>query len=121
MRGPDRDSVTVVDVTDTAAPQGEALAGDAPGPPHGAGVSEAPASGRPRGFEVHLDNFEGPFDLLLGLISKHKLDITEVSLHKVTDEFIAFIHSYGKEWDLDQASHFLLVAATLLALKAARR
>jgi segregation and condensation protein A len=73
-----------------------------------------------RGFQVHLDNFEGPFDLLLGLISKHKLDITEVSLHKVTDEFIAFIRSYGSEWDLDQASHFLLVAATLLDLKAAR-
>jgi segregation and condensation protein A len=73
-----------------------------------------------RGFQVHLDNFEGPFDLLLGLISKHKLDITEVSLHKVTDDFIAHIRSYGKEWDLDQASHFLLVAATLLDLKAAR-
>ncbi|QXJ25495.1 segregation/condensation protein A [Actinomadura graeca] len=72
------------------------------------------------GFRVHLDNFEGPFDLLLGLISKHKLDITEVSLHKVTDDFIAHIRSFGKEWDLDQASHFLLVAATLLDLKAAR-
>ncbi|MCO5967386.1 segregation and condensation protein A [Actinoallomurus soli] len=72
------------------------------------------------GFRVHLDNFEGPFDLLLGLISKHKLDITEVSLHKVTDEFIAYIRSHGSEWDLDQASHFLLVAATLLDLKAAR-
>ncbi|WP_433324758.1 segregation and condensation protein A [Spirillospora sp. CA-294931] len=72
------------------------------------------------GFRVSLDNFEGPFDLLLGLISKHKLDITEVSLHKVTDDFIAHIRSFGKEWDLDQASHFLLVAATLLDLKAAR-
>ncbi|WP_067463453.1 segregation and condensation protein A [Actinomadura macra] len=72
------------------------------------------------GFHVHLDNFDGPFDLLLGLISKHKLDITEVSLHKVTDDFIAHIRSHGKEWDLDQASHFLLVAATLLDLKAAR-
>jgi segregation and condensation protein A len=107
-------------VTDTAAPQSEDLAGDTSGPPPGAGAPEPPAPGRTRGFEVHLDNFEGPFDLLLGLISKHKLDITEVSLHKVTDEFIAFIRSYGKEWDLDQASHFLLVAATLLDLKAAR-
>src|SRR5690606_16954599 len=71
-------------------------------------------------FQVHLDVFEGPFDLLLALISKHKLDITEVSLHKVTDEFIAYIRSRGPEWDLDQASHFLLVAATLLDLKAAR-
>ena len=74
----------------------------------------------PTGFQVHLDVFEGPFDLLLGLISKHKLDITEVSLHKVTDEFIAYIRSRGPEWDLDQTSHFLLVAATLLDLKAAR-
>ncbi|MFI9590985.1 segregation and condensation protein A [Nonomuraea sp. NPDC052265] len=73
-----------------------------------------------QGFQVHLDVFEGPFDLLLGLIAKHKLDITEVSLSKVTDEFIAYIRSRGPEWDLDQTSHFLLVAATLLDLKAAR-
>jgi segregation and condensation protein A len=72
------------------------------------------------GFQVHLDVFQGPFDLLLGLISKHKLDITEVSLSKVTDEFISYITSRGPEWDLDQTSHFLLVAATLLDLKAAR-
>jgi segregation and condensation protein A len=78
------------------------------------------SEGEGQGFRVHLDNFDGPFDLLLGLISKHKLDITEVSLHKVTDDFIAHIRSYGKDWDLDQASHFLLVAATLLDLKAAR-
>ncbi|MFW6639878.1 segregation and condensation protein A [Nocardiopsis algeriensis] len=71
-------------------------------------------------FQVRLDNFEGPFDLLLALISKHKLDITEVSLSKVTDEFIAHIRAHGDEWDLDQASNFLLVAATLLDLKAAR-
>ena len=77
----------------------------------------------PRGtgaFEVHLDVFEGPFDLLLGLISKHKLDITEVSLSKVTDEFIAYIRHRSGGWDLDQVSYFLLVAATLLDLKAAR-
>ncbi|GAA3083354.1 segregation and condensation protein A [Streptosporangium carneum] len=71
-------------------------------------------------FRVHLEVFEGPFDLLLGLISKHKLDITEVSLSQVTDEFIAYIRARGPEWDLDQTSHFLLVAATLLDLKAAR-
>jgi segregation and condensation protein A len=69
---------------------------------------------------VHLEVFEGPFDLLLALIAKHKLDITEVALHKVTDEFIAYISARGAEWDLDQTSHFLLVAATLLDLKAAR-
>lgn len=72
------------------------------------------------GFEVHLDVFEGPFDLLLGLISKHKLDITEVALSQVTDEFIAYIRALADGWDLDQASYFLVVAATLLDLKAAR-
>src|SRR6201986_3650550 len=77
----------------------------------------------PRGasaFEVHLDVFEGPFDLLLGLISKHKLDITEVSLSKVTDEFIAYIRERSGGWDLEQVSYFLLVASTLLDPKAAR-
>jgi len=64
--------------------------------------------------------FEGPFDLLLGLISKHKLDITEVALSQVTDEFIAYIRARAEGWDLDQASYFLVVAATLLDLKAAR-
>ncbi|MGW4641215.1 segregation and condensation protein A [Sphaerisporangium sp. NPDC004334] len=78
------------------------------------------AQARPDAFQVHLEVFEGPFDVLLALISKHKLDITEVSLHQVTDEFIAHIRSRGPEWDLDLASHFLLVAATLLDLKAAR-
>jgi segregation and condensation protein A len=77
------------------------------------------ASGAP-GFEVHLDVFEGPFDLLLGLISKHKLDITEVALSQVTDEFIAYIRARADSFDLDQASYFLVVAATLLDLKAAR-
>jgi segregation and condensation protein A len=72
------------------------------------------------GFEVHLDVFEGPFDLLLGLISKHKLDITEIALSSVTDEFIGYIRARADGWDLDQASYFLVVAATLLDLKAAR-
>jgi segregation and condensation protein A len=81
------------------------------------------AADAPRGtsaFEVHLDVFEGPFDLLLALISKHKLDITEVALSRVTDEFIAYIRQRSGGWDLDQVSYFLLVAATLLDLKAAR-
>jgi segregation and condensation protein A len=76
-----------------------------------------PAGG---GFQVHLDVFEGPFDLLLALISKHKLDITEIALSAVTDEFIAYIRALAGGWDLDQASYFLVVAATLLDLKAAR-
>ncbi|MFC4059994.1 segregation and condensation protein A [Planomonospora corallina] len=83
-------------------------------------MSEEPQSAGDDAFRVHLEVFEGPFDLLLGLIAKHKLDITEVSLSKVTDEFIAYIRARGPEWDLDQTSHFLLVAATLLDLKAAR-
>jgi segregation and condensation protein A len=76
------------------------------------------------GFHVDLGElFEGPFDLLLGLIAKHKLDVTEVALSKVTDEFIAHIKAMGPVWDnasLDQATEFLVVAATLLDLKAAR-
>src|ERR1700712_1311748 len=71
-------------------------------------------------FAGRLDHFEGPFDLLLSLIAKHKLDITEVALSRVTDEFIAFIKAAGPQWDLEQTSSFLLVAATLLDLKAAR-
>src|SRR5579871_3118326 len=81
-------------------------------------AGDAPSSSA--GFEVHLDVFEGPFDLLLGLISKHKLDITEVALSQVTDEFIAYIRARADSFDLDQASYFLVVAATLLDLKAAR-
>ncbi len=76
--------------------------------------------GRGTAFEVHLDNFDGPFDLLLGLISKHKLDVTEIALSKVTDDFVAWIRARGTDWDLDETSEFLVVAATLLDLKAAR-
>jgi segregation and condensation protein A len=73
-----------------------------------------------RSFQVHLDVFEGPFDLLLTLISKHQLDVTHVALSQVTDEFIAFIRARGADWELGTATEFLLVAATLLDLKAAR-
>jgi segregation and condensation protein A len=71
-------------------------------------------------FTVRLHNFTGPFDLLLQLIGKHKMDVTEVALHQVTDDFIAYIRAMGDDWDLDETSEFLLVAATLLDLKAAR-
>ncbi|HLL69294.1 MAG TPA: segregation/condensation protein A [Micromonosporaceae bacterium] len=80
----------------------------------------AAADPAPGGFMVRLTNFTGPFDLLLQLIGKHKLDVTEVALHTVTDDFIAYIRAMGEEWDLDEASEFLVVAATLLDLKAAR-
>ncbi len=77
-------------------------------------------AGAGEAFAVHLPNFEGPFDLLLGLIAKHRLDVTEVALSLVTDDFIAHTRARGAEWDLDQATEFLVVAATLLDLKAAR-
>lgn len=93
----------------TAAPEADHDARDAD-------ASEAAASG----FTVRLDNFTGPFDLLLQLIGKHKLDVTEVALHQVTDEFLAYIRALGDAWDLDETSEFLVVAATLLDLKAAR-
>jgi cellulose biosynthesis protein BcsQ len=72
------------------------------------------------GFAVHLANFEGPFDLLLRLIAKHQLDITEIALSKVTDEFLGYVKEAGADGDLDHTSSFLVVAATLLDLKAAR-
>lgn len=80
--------------------------------------SEVPPT--PGRFTVKLANFEGPFDLLLQLISQHQLDVTEVALHRVTDDFIAHIRSMGENWNLDETTEFLVVAATLLDLKAAR-
>jgi segregation and condensation protein A len=86
-----------------------------------AAAEQAESAGSADGFRVDLGElFEGPFDLLLSLIAKHKLDVTEVALSKVTDEFIAHIKAKGPEWDLGQATEFLVVAATLLDLKAAR-
>jgi len=79
-----------------------------------------PNGGTRPAFDVHLDNFNGPFDLLLSLISKHEMDVTEVALARVTDEFLQAIASQHDAWDLSQASEFLVVAATLLDLKAAR-
>ncbi len=71
----------------------------------------------PAAFHVRLEVFEGPFDLLLQLIGKHQLDVTEVALSQVTDDFLAHIRAAGPAWDLGQASEFLVVAATLLDLK----
>lgn len=72
------------------------------------------------GFDVHLANFSGPFDLLLQLIAAHELDVTQVALSRVTDEFIAYVRALGDSLGLEQTSSFLVVAATLLDLKAAR-
>jgi segregation and condensation protein A len=86
-------------------------------------VAEPPATaqheGAPDVFNVRLDNFEGPFDLLLSLISRRQLDVTEVSLSQVTDEFISYLAAM-ETWDLGKATEFLVVAATLLDLKTAR-
>ncbi|WP_307856771.1 segregation/condensation protein A [Mycolicibacter acidiphilus] len=72
------------------------------------------------GFKVRLTNFEGPFDLLLQLIFAHRLDVTEVALHQVTDDFIAYTRDVGAQLELEETTAFLVIAATLLDLKAAR-
>ncbi|MFC8534037.1 segregation and condensation protein A [Streptomyces sp. NPDC057249] len=121
-RGPGAGGLPVETPAPAGAPEPEAApeapASGTPGPE--APPPEAPASADDGRFTVRLANFEGPFDLLLQLISKHKLDVTEVALSKVTDEFMAHIRAMGPDWDLDQTTEFLVVAATLLDLKAAR-
>ena len=86
---------------------------------HNSGQS-APTEERIPGFSIKLENFEGPFDLLLQLIARHKMDVTEVALSVVTDEYISHITAMEGAWKLDEATEFLVVAATLLDLKAAR-
>ena len=71
-------------------------------------------------FNVKLNQFEGPFDLLLSLIAKHELEVTALALHIVTDDFLQYIKNQGSDWDLDEATEFLVIAATLLDLKTAR-
>ncbi len=98
---------TVADETETSAPVTTEVAESAP----------EGADGR---FEVRLDAFTGPFDLLLSLIAKHRLEVTELALAQVTDDFVAHLRSQGERWDLDETTEFLVVAAILLDLKAAR-
>ena len=71
-------------------------------------------------FNVKLNQFEGPFDLLLSLIAKHELEVTALALHIVTDDFLQYIKNQGSTWDLDETTEFLVIAATLLDLKTAR-
>ncbi|MFE0632399.1 segregation and condensation protein A [Streptomyces sp. NPDC058864] len=119
-------AAAAVAVAETAPePEGPPAAEDPPPAPEAVDDVPAPegedgAAAKDGRFTVRLANFEGPFDLLLQLISKHKLDVTEVALSKVTDEFMAHIRAMGPDWDLDQTTEFLVVAATLLDLKAAR-
>ena len=108
-------SVPAEPATDgTALPEGHEH-GTAP-------VEVAPTAVEPGtgAFSVRLEEFEGPFDLLLSLIAKHRLDVTVLALHTVIDDFLAHVRARGPEWDLDEATEFLVVAATLLDLKAAR-
>ncbi len=107
----------------TVAPAGPALPGSAPADtlePADPVEFQQPAEPGRRPFHVRLANFDGPFDLLLQLISQHRMDVTEVALHQVTDDFVAHIRAMGSDWDLDQVTEFIVVAATLLDLKAAR-
>lgn len=86
-----------------------------------AAVGDEPtAADQQNRFQVRLTNFEGPFDLLLQLIFAHRLDVTEVALHQVTDDFIAYTKEIGARLELDETTTFLVIAATLLDLKAAR-
>ncbi len=124
MQAPAETPAEAAEAEDVAGEPEPAAVDEPPEVAEAAEAAEPPEVAEPAAddgrFTVRLKNFEGPFDLLLQLISKHKLDVTEVSLSKVTDEFIAHIHGMGPDWDLDQATEFLVVAATLLDLKAAR-
>ncbi|WP_327711823.1 segregation/condensation protein A [Streptomyces sp. NBC_00464] len=125
--GPEVEGVAPETEADDAPAAGPGTSDPVPGPgvpdpvPGDADPAPVPGPTPDDGrFTVRLANFEGPFDLLLQLISRHKLDVTEVALSKVTDEFMAHIRAMGPDWDLDQTTEFLVVAATLLDLKAAR-
>ncbi|MEV0282104.1 segregation/condensation protein A [Streptomyces sp. NPDC050610] len=120
--GPADVSVSVTVAEGAVGPVAETDADNADASNAAGSGANVPGADAPddRRFTVRLDNFEGPFDLLLQLISKHKMDVTEVALSRVTDEFMAHIRAMGPDWDLDQTTEFLVVAATLLDLKAAR-
>ncbi|MFC9790707.1 segregation and condensation protein A [Rhodococcus sp. NPDC127528] len=116
------DTAPALDVapTETAVPEDLALPGDGAVPADPAVADAATEEPGKAGFRVRLRNFEGPFDLLLTLINQRRLDVTEVALHEVTDDFIAYTRALGAEMPLDATTEFLVVAATLLDLKAAR-
>ncbi|UED83436.1 segregation and condensation protein A [Streptomyces profundus] len=110
---------TRAEPAEAATPEAPEAAGEPGEPAEGAEPAEGEVVEDGR-FRVVLENFEGPFDLLLQLISRHKLDVTEVALSRVTDDFLAHLRAMGPDGDLDQTTEFLVVAATLLDLKAAR-
>ena len=102
------------------APEVVGSASDADQAPDGPLVDTEEIGAGPKAFAVRVGGFEGPFDLLLSLIARHRIEVTELALHVVTDDFIAHVRAQGVEWDLDEATSFLVIAATLLDLKAAR-
>jgi len=114
-RSPEAEPASGERVTGATAPAEDGMIEPAGAPADEGADSEASDPG----FRVALSNFEGPFDLLLSLIAKHELDITEVSLSAVTDEFISYLRGLDSAEELDRASEFLVVAATLLDLKVA--
>ncbi|MET8831197.1 segregation/condensation protein A [Streptomyces sp. NPDC004610] len=121
VAAPERMDAGPSETAETVPPAPAAEPGERTGPAQLTEPAAQPADADDdAGFTVRLANFEGPFDLLLQLISRHKLDVTEVALSKVTDEFMAYIRAMGPDWDLDETTEFLVVAATLLDLKAAR-
>jgi segregation and condensation protein A len=101
-------------------PEVSGSASDADGAPDRPLVDTGEIGAGPKAFAVRVGGFEGPFDLLLSLIARHRIEVTELALHVVTDDFIAHVRAQGVEWDLDEATSFLVIAATLLDLKAAR-
>ena len=104
-----------------AAPEQEILDSAAPTDQVGDGaLADVDGELGSRAFAVRVGGFEGPFDLLLSLIARHRIEVTELALHVVTDDFIAHVRAQGVDWDLDEATSFLVIAATLLDLKAAR-
>ena len=102
------------------APEAVGLPAGADLAPDGPRVDTEEIGAGPKAFAVRVGGFEGPFDLLLSLIARHRIEVTELALHVVTDDFIAHVRAQGVEWDLDEATSFLVIAATLLDLKAAR-
>ena len=102
------------------APEAVGLPAGADLGPDGPLVDTEEIGAGPKAFAVRVGGFEGPFDLLLSLIARHRIEVTELALHVVTDDFIAHVRAQGVEWDLDEATSFLVIAATLLDLKAAR-
>ncbi|MGI8315413.1 segregation/condensation protein A [Halobacillus mangrovi] len=69
-----------------------------------------------KSYQVKVEGFEGPLDLLLHLINRYEIDIYDIPVSQITDQYMHYIHTM-KELELDLASEYLVMAATLLAMK----